>query len=196
MTDLAGLLLFLAVMTGTPGPANLLLLSASTRYGARATLGFLLGVVTGFQIIVWPIGFGLMALAAQWPTAYTLLQWLCAAYIVWLAWHIARSRLGRAGAAAQDAPGFARGLLVHPLNPKAWVIATGAFTQFVPPAADALVATAVVSATSLGVGLLLQGLWLASGNGVARLAADPRAERGLMHTLGLLTVASVAWALW
>ena len=53
---------FAASQVGTPGPANMALLATGARYGFRAALPFVGGVVLGKQLIIWPIGFGLMAL--------------------------------------------------------------------------------------------------------------------------------------
>lgn len=189
-----GLLIFLTVMTGTPGPANMLLLGAAARYGLRRGAPFLLGVTLGMQIVVWPLGLGLLELGARAPGAYRVLQGLCAAYILWLAWRIAGSRIEN-GSTTAPAPGFGRGLLVHPLNPKAWAITTGAFTQFIPAGADPLVATAVLAVACLLIGGILQSLWFWSGAGIARLLAGHPAERWTMRVLGILTVLSVLLAL-
>lgn len=192
--DFLGLVLFLAVMTGTPGPANMLLVGAAARHGLAAAAPFALGVILGMQIVAWPAGLGLLELAARTPAVYHALRWLCAAYVIWLAWQIAGARVERA-APEMRAPGFLRGLLVHPLNPKAWAIAGGAFTQFVPVGVAPLAATAGVALLMLGVGAVLQGLWFWGGRGLARLIAGHPAEPWAMRALGLLTVASVLWAL-
>lgn len=189
-----GLLIFLAVMTGTPGPANMLLLGAAARYGLRRAAPFLLGVVPGMQFVIWPLGLGLLEIGERVPGAYRVLQALCAVYILWLAWRIAGSRI-ETGAATAPAPGFGRGLLVHPLNPKAWAIVTGAFTQFVAAGTEPLAATAALAAATLLVGIVLQGLWFWSGAGIARLLAGHPAERWSMRVLGVLTVLSVLLAL-
>lgn len=192
--DLLGLVVFLAVMTGTPGPANMLLVGAAARHGPVAAMPFALGVILGMQIVTWPAGLGLMELAAQAPGVFRALRWICAAYIVWLAWQIAGARVDRERSAG-SAPGFLRGLLVHPLNPKAWAIASGAFTQFVPAGAAPLAATAAMALAMLVVGAALQGLWFWGGSGVARLIAGHPAERWTMRTLGVLTVLTVFWAI-
>lgn len=193
--DTGGLVLFLAVMSGTPGPANMLLLGAATRHGVRAASGFLCGVVLGMQLVIWPAGLGLMELATGMPAAFAALKWTCTAYIVWLAWRIAGGRIDHSGDDGSASPGLARGLLVHPLNPKAWVIAAGAYTQFLPASASALGATTIVATATLVVGTLMQGLWFLGGGTLARAVAGRPQERWLMASLGAMTVASVAWAL-
>lgn len=192
--DVVGLAVFVAVMSGTPGPANMLLVGAAARYGLAAAAPFALGVVLGMQIVAWPAGLGLMEIAARAPGVFQALRWICAAYIVWLAWQIAGARVDRERAPGA-APGFCRGLLVHPLNPKAWAIAAGAFTQFAPAGATPVATTAGVALVILVVGSALQGLWFWGGAGVARLIAGHPAERWTMRTLGVLTVLTVFWAI-
>ena len=77
----------------TPGPANMAMLATGARYGFRAALPFVAGVVLGKQLIIWPIGFGLMNLADQVPLLFVLLKYASAAYIIWLAWRVANMRL-------------------------------------------------------------------------------------------------------
>lgn len=192
--ELVGLVVFLAVMTGTPGPANMLLVGAGARYGLVAALPFAAGVILGMQLVAWPVGLGLLSLAERAPGLFTGLRWACAAYIAWLAWRIAGSRLDRAAGKA-TAPGFWRGLLVHPLNPKAWAIASGAFTQFVPANAAPLASTAAAAGAMLIVGTLLQGGWYLGGTGLARAIAGHPVEPWVMRALGVLTLVTVVWAL-
>ena len=114
-------LAFGASQVATPGPANMALMATGARFGFRASLSFVAGVALGKQLIIWPIGFGLMSLAASAPWAFEILKYASMAYIFWLAWKGANLRLSVADAGAK-APGFFAGLWVHPLNPKAWAI--------------------------------------------------------------------------
>lgn len=192
--DLIGLAAFLAVMTGTPGPANMLLVGAGARHGLRAALPFALGVILGMQIVAWPAGLGLLSLAGRAPLLYEALRWICAGYITWLAWRIAGARVGKRNEAV-SVPDFWRGLLVHPLNPKAWAIAGGAFTQFLPPADAPWAATATGAILMLAVGGILQGAWFWAGSRMAGAIAGHALEPWVMRGLALLTIASVVAAL-
>lgn len=89
----ASFLVFGASQVGTPGPANMVLMAAGARYGFRASLPFVAGVALGKQLIIWPVGFGLMELAGTAPNLFAALKWACVAYICWLAWRIANLRL-------------------------------------------------------------------------------------------------------
>ena len=188
------LAIFAASQVGTPGPANMAMLATGARFGFRAALPFVAGVVLGKQLIIWPIGFGLMELAEVAPGLFTALKYVSAAYIIWLAWKVANLRLGQ-GEADDAAPGFAAGLIVHPLNPKAWAMIVGSFTAFIGPDVPPLTATATVAAVLLTCQLMMHPLWTLGGSAIAHTVAGTRAEPYLMWSLAALTVASVLFVL-
>ena len=84
---------FAASQVATPGPANMALMATGARFGFRASLPFVAGVALGKQLIIWPIGFGLMSLAASAPWAFEILKYASMAYIFWLAWKVANLAL-------------------------------------------------------------------------------------------------------
>ncbi|CTQ50704.1 LysE family translocator [Jannaschia donghaensis] len=184
---------FAASQVGTPGPANMALMTTGAAHGLRAALPFVAGVALGKQLIIWPVGFGLMQLATRYPWAFEALKWISAAYIIWLAWRVANMRLAAKGDAR--APGFLAGLIVHPLNPKAWAMITGGFTAFVAPGTPALTATATIAAVLLATQIVLHPLWTWGGSMIAHRVRGTSAERYLMWTLAGLTVASVLFVL-
>lgn len=191
---IASFAVFAASQIGTPGPANMALMATGARFGLRAALPFVAGVAFGKQLIIWPIGFGLMELADAAPGVFAALKYVSAAYIIWLAWKVANLRLGQ-GADRATPPGFAAGLIVHPLNPKAWAMIVGGFTAFVEPGTSALVATATIAAVLLACQLVLHPIWTKAGDATARTVAGTRGEPYLMWTLAALTVASVLFVL-
>ena len=187
-------LIFAASQVGTPGPANMVLLSTGARYGLRRALPFVAGVTLGKQLVIWPVGFGLMQLAQSAPWVFETLKWLSAAYIFWLAWRIANMRLDVDRSAA-PAPGFVAGLAVHPLNPKAWAMITTGFTSFVSPGTPTLQATVLIAISLLSCQILLHPVWTYGGERIARAISGGAAERILLRTLAALTVASVLYVL-
>lgn len=165
------------------------LLTTGAAHGFRAALPFMLGVLFGKQLLIWPMGFGLMKLALSLPLLFSLLKYASAAYIIWLAWRVAHLRLkpGEAG----SVPGFLSGLVVHPLNPKAWAMITAGFTNFIGTDTPALQGTATIAGVFFLVQLVFHPLWTFGGERIAAVVAGTPAERYLMWTLAGLTVASV-----
>ena len=187
--EVFGFVIFAAAMVGTPGPANMVLLSAGARFGLRRALPFVAGVLLGKQLIIWPVGFGLMELADSVPLAFTMLKWASVAYILWLAWRIAGSRISQT--AQSKVPGFFAGLIVHPLNPKAWAMVTVGFTSFVAEGTPTFIATLVIALSLVSVQLVLHPLWTLGGQAIAARMAGQKSERYLMWVLAGLTVVSV-----
>lgn len=192
--ELIGFLFFAVAMIGTPGPANMVIMAAGARFGARASLPFLAGVILGKQLIIWPLGLGVLTALGADSVVFTVLKWASVAYILWLAWKIAGTRIRRTDAQATP-PRFAHGLIVHPLNPKAWAMILGALTNFSDPAADPLAVTAALALGLLAVQCVLQPLWMLFGVQIARAIGDTDKEVWLMRGLAAAMLASVAYAL-
>lgn len=192
--DWIGLVLFAGAMIGTPGPANMVMMASGAAYGARASLRFLAGVILGKQFIIWPLGLGIMGgLDANGPI-FQILRWASVGYILYLAWRIAGSRIVEREAGATP-PGFLAGLVVHPLNPKAWAMIVGVFTNFVSPDAGAFTATLGAAVAIFGLQLIAQPFWMLAGVWVSRLLGGTDREVWLMRGLALAMLASVFWAL-
>ena len=95
--ELIALTLFALSQIGTPGPANMALLATGAGYGLRRALPFVAGVVVGKQLIIWPLGFGLMQLAQSGPGVFLALKYLSRPILfIWPgAWPICGSKLIR-----------------------------------------------------------------------------------------------------
>ena len=178
----------------TPGPANMAMLATGARFGLRSALPFVAGVILGKQIIIWPIGFGLMNLAGQIPWLFVLLKYFSALYMLWLAWRVANLRLST-DQGNQAAPGFIAGLWVHPLNPKAWAIIIAGFTNFVEPGTPTLLATTTIAASLIGVQIICHPIWTFFGDRLAKILIGKPSEKYLMWALASLTILFVFYAL-
>ena len=89
-SDLAWALLgFVVVTLFTPGPNNTMLMSSGLNFGFRRGLPHLWGVSLGFAVMVLAVGLGLGAVFQTFPALYTVLKYVGAAYLLYLAWQIA-----------------------------------------------------------------------------------------------------------
>ena len=178
----------------TPGPANMAMLATGARFGFRAALPFVTGVILGKQLIIWPIGYGIMEVASQIPLLFEILKFLSALYIIWLAWRVANMRLS-SGEPSVDAPGFWSGLLVHPLNPKAWAMILVGFTNFVESDTTTFYATLYIAASLLIIQIICHPIWTLFGDRIAKFIIGKKYERVFMWFLALVTVIFVLMAL-
>ena len=192
--EVLGMALFAATMIGTPGPANMVVMAAGARFGFRGALPFLAGTILGKQFLIWPLGLGLLTVLSPDSIAFQILRWASVAYILWLAWRIAGVRIVERDV-ADTPPSFAAGLIVHPLNPKAWAMIIGALTNFAVGGASVLSITAAAALLFLSLQIVLQSLWTLAGVQIAKLISGTAKEVWLMRVLALLMVGSVLYVL-
>lgn len=85
----------------TPGPDVLYILSQSIKSGWRTGAVAALGITAGCLVHVTAAALGLSALMAASSTAFSLLKWLGAAYLVFVGW----SMLGVGGSKSHHGAG-------------------------------------------------------------------------------------------
>lgn len=175
LDTLAALAGFAFVMSISPGPANFLLLASGANFGLRRTLPLLFGVSFGFLFMVLLVGIGLGEVIGRSPILYTLLRAACGAYVLWLAFNIARSRsLGPAGEERVAAPiGFFKAALLQWVNPKAWTAALVVNVAYAAPD-DPLPGLARVIAVFAVVNIPSIGTWALCGASLRRMLATGR----------------------
>jgi len=127
----AGLLLNI-----TPGADLALIGARSAGHGFRSGAAAALGVGAGCFVHVAAAALGLSALIASSATAFTVLRWVGAAYLVWLGIGLLRSRSdGQAAVAPSPSTGagrsFAQGFLTNALNPKVALFFLAFLPQFI-----------------------------------------------------------------
>jgi len=183
----------LAIM-GTPGPTTLSLVAAGPAYGARACLPYLAGLVLGTLVVLLAVATGITAALLAVPALSTALLVASAAYILWLAYHIATAPPLGAPAAGAAAPSLTAGLLLGVANPKAWVAIAAVFasaTLASAAVADAAEKVALLSA----IVVLIHVVWLGAGVSLAPLLRDPRRSRAVNLALAAVLVVATALAL-
>ncbi|MDC8772623.1 LysE family translocator [Roseateles albus] len=114
----------------SPGPVNLVALSAGAQHGLRAGLRHVTGATVGFTALLLLIGLGLNELIAHsgyGPSLMLVLRWGGLSFLVYMAWQLARSdgKLGSSKSASSEAqrakPSYLYGATMQWLNPKAWI---------------------------------------------------------------------------
>jgi threonine/homoserine/homoserine lactone efflux protein len=134
---------FAFVTSVTPGPNNMMLLASGANFGTRATLPHLLGISCGHFIMLMAVGQGLGELFTRVPVIYQGMQVLGMAYLLYLAWGIVQSGPPAAqgdadlSASSRAKPlGFWGAAAFQWVNPKAWVMTLGFFSNYLPQQAD------------------------------------------------------------
>ncbi len=178
----------------TPGPNNAMVASSGATFGFRPTIPHMLGVAMGFPAMLAVVALGGGQILRAYPAIHIVLKWVGAAYMLWLAFHIATAEPTLSSDAPHTRGGrplsFLQAVLFQWVNPKAWIIALGAVTTYTNP--DGVVGQAMLLAlVFLPIGVLTIVLWAMTGIGAARLLRSRRAIRGFNIAMAALLVASL-----
>ncbi len=121
----------------TPGPDFVFVTATSAVRGTRAGLFATAGICLAMMVHVTLAGLGIAEIVHRYPLAFEIIRYLGAGYLLHLAWKALRSsRPGAvegAGAPAlsQDVSYATKGFLTNLLNPKAAIITSLIFIQFI-----------------------------------------------------------------
>lgn len=135
-TQVLAFLMAAGLLTATPGPDNLMVLSVGMSKGRRPGIAFGLGCALGCLSHTLLAVVGVSALVAASPVAFGLLKAVGGAYLVWLGVQALR----HAGAAhvtthggGSDSLGrlFTKGLVANAVNPKVILFFLSFLPQFV-----------------------------------------------------------------
>lgn len=134
--QLFGFLAAAVLITLSPGPDNLLVLSTGIAKGRLRGIAFGLGCAMGCLSHTLLAVIGVSALIAASPAAFTALKVAGGLYLIWMGWGAIRSRGGaRVGVAAapDEAPLrlFVKGLVAAAINPKVVLFFLSFLPQFV-----------------------------------------------------------------
>jgi len=149
MPELPQLLLFIAagwLLNLTPGPDVLCIVNHALRGGVRPGVAAALGIVSGCFVHVVAAAVGVSALLATSATAFTVLKWAGAAYLMWMGVKLLLAKGGGssivpAGVSAEVAAVnlwrvYRQGFLTNVLNPKVALFFLAFVPQFIAPGTE------------------------------------------------------------
>ena len=183
MIDLP-LLTYMATMSITPGPNNLMLAASGVNHGFRRTLPHALGISAGVAIQIVLVAGALTGVLAWLDSIRLALVLAGCSYLGWLAWR--QSRAGQPGGGQCAQPlGFVGAALFQWVNPKAWMMVLNAAILFLPRGGGwfAVLSLALVSAL---INLPCIAVWAVGGDLLRKRLSNPRALRTFNSVMALL----------
>ena len=184
------------VLNLAPGPDIAFILGHTARGGRSAGLAAMAGIWTGALGHVLLAAAGLSAILATSATAFAIVKWVGAAYLVWLGICALTSR-GSHWKAADELPRlgrwsiFKQGVLVDLLNPKVAIFFLSILPQFVVPGAGPEWAQLLLHGILIiVVAALIDPLFVFAGAMLTRQFRDsPQLARWLDRVLGTMFIA-------
>jgi len=189
-TPLLPLVMFIVVSSITPGPNNVMLTASGANFGYQRSVPHMLGISAGTSIQLLLVGSGLGAVLTQVPVLYTAVQWLGAAYLIWLAWKIATACSVLTQGGRSQPFNFWQAAAFQWVNPKAWLMCMGVVAAYTSPQAywpSLLLAALVVPL----VNFPCISVWTLFGSGLSHWLQSSRARQwfnGIMASLLLLSL--------
>ena len=136
--DLSTFLYFLVasvLLTIAPGPDIMYLLAKSLADGARSGIALAFGLCTGLIFHTSLVIIGVAAVIQQSPTAFAVLKYAGAAYLLYLAWGAFHAqgdlKLNTVNKSASYFKLYRRGVIMNVLNPKVLLFFLAFLPQFV-----------------------------------------------------------------
>ncbi|HFQ5214962.1 TPA: homoserine/homoserine lactone efflux protein [Vibrio vulnificus] len=141
------------VFSLAPGSGTVNSISNGLSYGTRKSLASIVGLQIGLSVHIVLVGAGIGALVAQSATAFTVIKWVGAVYLVWLGIQKWRDTSSLATTSQQHAISstalLRKAVLINLTNPKSIVFLVALFPQFIDPSQDQVTQLAVLGITTV-----------------------------------------------
>jgi threonine/homoserine/homoserine lactone efflux protein len=184
-------LIFSFVAAVTPGPSNLMLTSTGAIAGVIRGLSCLAGVAAGMGILIFCVAMGLGQIVLSHALVLKLLNWLGAAFLLWLSWKIATAKHG-GKSSAKEPVGFWQAAAFQWINPKSWLVSSAAASTYLQADGDTALLQSIWFAGLFVAAALPSGFaWLVFGASMQRILRSPRAARIFNIVMGTSLAASV-----
>ncbi len=186
---LAVLLLIIA-----PGPGVLSTAGIGAAYGFRSGLAYVTGLFIGNNLVLFAVISGLAAVVFNVPVLRTVLMVASVGYLIFLAARIAFAGSRIAFIAADSPPGVLAGILLQPINPKAYAVNSALITGFAFYPDSLLVETGIKVLLINLIWIPIHLAWLWAGVAVQRLELPPRTQRFINYAMAACLLGVVALA--
>ena len=180
-----------------PGPPVLLVLSYALSKGRSVAVASAAGVALGDLVAMTASLLGLGAIVLASATAFTILKWVGAVYLIWLGLKLIRSapREGLSPARDVNAQGvFGHAAAVTALNPKSIAFFIAFVPQFIRPEAPLLPQFVILIVTFVSLAAINALAYALAADRLRRVIARPavlawitRAGGATLIAMGVLT---------
>lgn len=161
-------LLYSVINAFTPGPGNILALNTVANYGLKKGKPLFMGIFTGYYVVQVLCAVFVFCISTFLPNVLGIMKYIGAAYILWLAIHIAVSKPEEEN--TEKSASFLKGFLLQFVNVKIYLFGITALTGYITDYSTSLgillifeliIATigSVATLTWVGLGALLQKVY-------------------------------------
>jgi len=185
----ASLLLALA-----PGPDNIFVLTQSALRGAFAGFVITLGLCTGLLVHTSLVAFGVAAIFKTSALAFTILKYVGAGYLLYMAWKAFQSSPADLDADVRDGRSlrllYRRGIIMNITNPKVSIFFLAFLPQFADPSRGAIIwQISLLGLVFIFAAILVFGMVCILAGAIGeQLRRSPRTQNIINRVAGLVLV--------
>ena len=126
---LSNFLIYCVINALTPGPGNILALNIVTNYGYKKGKTLFFGIFAGYYVVQIICAIFVYGVNSLLPNVMEVTKYIGAAYILWLAIHIAFSKPSTEN--AEQSASFLKGFMLQFVNVKIYMFGVTALTGYV-----------------------------------------------------------------
>ena len=178
----------------SPGSGAVLSMTHGLAYGVQKTSATIAGLQLGLAVILLVAGVGVGALLLASATAFTVVKFAGAGYLIWLGLEQGRSPASATATGGEALPAhagvppardrFVMGFFTNVTNPKGIVFMVAVLPQFIDPARTLWLQLLVLLVTTIAVDLVVMHGYAFLASRMQRWLATARARRAQNRVFG------------
>ncbi len=185
-------IMYVFIVTVTPGTTNILILNTVQNYGVKAGLSFTYGSVLGFGLLLTTSAILNSFFVSLIPNIIVYIQVLGTIYMLYLAYQVYKMVASK-NSNAENTGSFKRGLIVQVLNPKPVIFTLTLFPSFVLPYYTSTLALIITVLGVTSIGFISFILWVTFGAMFKEFLRKYNKMANIVMALFLVYAAVMIW---
>ncbi len=151
----------------TPGPGNILALNTVTNYGWKKGTPLFFGIFSGYYVVQMICAVFVYGVSTFLPNMLGVMKYVGAAYIFWLAVHIAIGRPDEEG--GERSASFWKGFMLQFVNVKIYLFGITALTGYVTNYSTSFPVLVFFEFVIATIGTIATSAWIGTGLAIQKV---------------------------
>ncbi|SEO83846.1 LysE family translocator [Paenibacillus sp. OK076] len=160
--NLTAFFIYCIVVTFTPGPSNIVILTSVGQVGPRKTMEYVWGATVAFGMLLAASALLNHLLAEILPGILQVMQIVGSVYMIYLAYQV--YKMGSTETASKQVTGFLNGLIMQFVNPKVVLFTFTVIPSYVLPYYDSTMSTFLFVIIITIIGFFAYSSWVVFGS--------------------------------
>jgi threonine/homoserine/homoserine lactone efflux protein len=178
------------ILLVSPGPNNIMLMIIASNYGSNSVINHLLGIWTGFTLLVFLSAVGIMSILSNNLVIFEFVRYIGLIYILYIAYKI--SLINNMLEDKKQSPiNFYQAFLFQFLNPKGWIVAITSITTFWRDKIGFVENIITLLSVLVSIGIISSVIWVLLGESIKRFLKEKYIKIITKFMAVLLAISSI-----